>query len=71
MMERMSGKQIAIQRDRLRCLLLLRLRLLLFLEFLKKVWQTRSVFRREVILLAKIQIIPQPFLIGGLERVSP
>jgi len=62
-------KTRVIERDGVRRLLLLRLRLLLFLSRMEQVTQTLSVFFRKMILVAKIQVIAEPFDIGRLRRI--
>ena len=64
--DRIGIGQFVIHRERLRGLLLLRLRLFLVLKLLKKMRQTGAIFMRNMIFLAKIQIIAQPF---GIRRL--
>jgi hypothetical protein len=56
--------KLVIESDRMVCLLLLRVCLLLFLQFLEEAGKAARLRMGEVILLAEIQIIAQPLKAG-------
>ena len=58
-----------IKLDCIRGLFLLRIRLLLFLQFLNEPWQTLGMGRGKMIFLAEVQVVAKPFPIRAVQGI--
>ncbi len=58
---------VIIKLYRIRCLFLLCIRLLLFLQFLNEPAETLRVSRGEPIFMAEVQVVAEPFLVNAMQ----